>query len=148
MTTWFEDLGEGWESEVGRVTVSEAEAIEFARTWDPQPFHVDPSAASASIYGRLTLSSLHLFALCTRLFFDHSARIRVMAMLGKDAIRFPNPAYPDEELCYRTRCAEARASSSKPDRGIVTLEDLVSAPGGRAVMSQRVTLMVATRPRV
>lgn len=147
MTTWFEDLEVGWESEVGRATVSEADAIEFARTWDPQPFHVDQGAAEQSMYGRLTLSSLHLFALCTRLFFDHEARIRVMAMLGKDAIRFPNPAYPDVELIYRTRCAEARASSSKPDRGIVTLADVVSDTDGRELMTQRVTLMVATRPR-
>lgn len=143
--TWFEDLSVGWRSRVGTWLLDEDEVVAFARTWDPQPFHVDPVAAKASIYGGLTASSLHLFAICTRLFFDHDARIAVMAMLGKDAVRFPNPARVGERLVYDTECIDWRPSASKPDRGVVRLRDEVTDSAGRCVLSQEVGLMVARR---
>ena len=143
--TFFEDLPVGWRSRVGTWRLDEAELIAFARQWDPQPFHVDPEAAARSLYGGLTASSLHLFAICTRLFFDHEARIAVLAMLGKDAVRFPNPARAGEELVYETECIEARPSASKPDRGVIRLRDTVSDSQGRVVMTQEVSLLVARR---
>ena len=41
---YLEDYQEGTSYEFGSVTVSEEEVIEFARRYDPQPFHVDPDA--------------------------------------------------------------------------------------------------------
>lgn len=143
--TWFDDLEVGYRALVGRYTIGAEECVEFARRWDPQPFHVDEEAARASIYGGLTASSLHLFAICTRLFFDHPDRIAVLAMLGKDEVRFPNPARPGEELTYHTECVEKRASTSKPDRGVVVLRDVLQDPRGDPVLTQRVTLMVSRR---
>ena len=146
MPTYFDDLPVGWTDEIGSARLDEDAVIAFAREWDPQPFHTDPEAAKASIYGGLTASSLHLFALCTRLFFDHGARIQVMAMLGKDAIRFPNPARSGETITYTTECIEARPSASKADRGIVTLRDTLRDSTGETVMTQEVTLLVARAP--
>ena len=144
--TYFDDLEDGYQSTIGSWKLSEPDVIAFARQWDPQPFHVDPAAAKASIFGGLTASSLHLFAICTRLFFDHEDRIAVLAMLGKDEIRFPNPARAGDTLTYTTKCVEARASESKPDRGIVTLEDRLANQDDLPVLTQRVTLLVARRP--
>ncbi len=146
MTTWFEDLPVGWRSRVGTWSLGRDEVVSFASRWDPQPFHVDEDAARESLYGGLTASSLHLFAICTRLFFDHEARIAVLAMLGKDAVRFPKPARPGDVLAYDTECIEARPSRSQPDRGIVRLRDTVTNPSGEVVMTQEVTLLVARRP--
>lgn len=145
MASYFDDLTVGYRSLVGVARVSTQEAIAFAEQWDPQPFHVDAEAAADSIYGGLTLSSLHLFALCTRLFFDHEDRIAVLAMLGKDEIRFPNPARPDEDLRYHTECVSARPSKSRPDRGVIELQDTVTNEAGETVLSQRVSLLVARR---
>jgi len=143
--TYFDDLSVGWRSRVGTWPLDEADVVAFARQWDPQPFHVDPSAAKASIYGGLTASSLHLFAICTRLFFDHEARIAVLAMLGKDAVRFPNPARVGEHLVYDTECIEWRPSASKPDRGVIRLRDEVRDSAGHVVLGQEVSLLVARR---
>jgi acyl dehydratase len=143
--TYFDDLAVGWRSAVGRWALARDEVVEFARAWDPQPFHVDEAAARRSLYGGLTASSLHLFAICTRLFFDHPARLAVLAMLGKDEVRFPNPARPGDVLTYTTECVEHRPSRSKPDRGIVVLADVLANAAGETVLSQRVTLLVARR---
>ena len=143
---YFDDLAVGYRSRVGTWQLEAQEIVEFAGRWDPQPFHVDDDAARASIFGGLTASSLHLFAVCTRLFFDHADRIAVLAMLGKDEIRFPNPARAGDELVYYTECIEKRASRSKTDRGIIRLDDTLENQSGEPVLTQKVTLMVARNP--
>ena len=143
---YFEDLPVGIRCAVGRWELDRADVVDFARRWDPQPFHIDEEAARASLYGGLTASSLHLFAICTRLFFDAPEPVSVLAMLGKDAVRFPAPARVGDRLDYTTECIEARASRSAPDRGIVRLRDTLHNQRGDTVMTQEVTLMVARRP--
>ncbi|MEE3328949.1 MAG: MaoC/PaaZ C-terminal domain-containing protein [Myxococcota bacterium] len=143
--TCFEDIPIGWRQDMGRWALTKESVIEFAREWDPQPFHIDEEAAKKSIYGSLTASSLHLFAICTRLFFDHASDIAVLAMLGKDAVRFPNPARAGSELHYTTECTFARASETKTDRGIITLSDTLSDESGAVVLSQEVSLLLARR---
>ena len=128
---------------VGTFSLTDTAVIEFAQSWDPQPYHVDPAAAAKSVFGGLVASSAHLFAICTRLFFDHEDRIQTVAMLGKDKLRLPNPARVGTTLTYETRCVGKRASGSRPDVGIVTLADTVTDDTGAVVLSQEVTLLVA-----
>jgi acyl dehydratase len=142
---YFEDISVGERRMIGRHAVGKDEAIEFARKWEPQPYHVDAAAAAASLYRGLTVCSLYLFAVCTRLFFDQDPRIAVTAMLGKDEVRLPHPARPGETLTYYTECVTKRESRSRPDSGIVTLLDTVCNPAGETVLSQKVTLLVSRR---
>ena len=142
---FFEDIPDDYSSVVGAFQLTEAAVIEFATTWDPQPFHTDPVAAAESVFGGLVASSAHLFAICTRLFADHEDRIQVVAMLGKDKLRLPNPARAGAVLRYETRCTDKRESRSREDVGIVTLADTVTDDRGAVVLSQEVTLLVAKR---
>ena len=142
---YLDDLDVGYRSTVGVHHLTTAAVIDFAEQWDPQPFHIDEAAARASVFGGLVASSLHLFAICTRLFFDHADQIQIMAMLGKDAIRIPNPARVGDTLTYVTECVEHRVSRSKPDRGTIVLADTLSNQRGETVLSQRVSLLVARR---
>jgi acyl dehydratase len=144
--TYFDDLALGYKSRVGEWLLKRDEVISFAKRWDPQPFHVDEAAAKASIFGGLTASSLHLFAICTRLFFDHEDRIAVMAMLGKDGVRFPHPARVGDRLRYETECIEWTPSKSKADRGVIRLRDRLTNQDDALVMTQEVSLMIARRP--
>lgn len=144
----YEDIPLDDRTIVGTYHLSEAAIIDFARTWDPQPFHTDPEAARASVFGGLVASSAHLFAVCTRLFFDHPDPIRVIAMLGKDKLRLPNPARAGTTLTYETRCIEKRDSASRADVGIVSLADTVTDDAGMVVLTQEVSLMVARRQRL
>lgn len=144
--TYFDDLTVGDPITIGSRVVSKQEAIEFATRWEPQPHHIDEAAAAASSFGGLTLCSLHLFAIVTRLFFDYERPFAVVAMLGKDEVRLPRPARPDMELRYVTECVDKRVSKSRPDRGIVTLHDTLSDPAGETVLTQTVTLLMQIRP--
>lgn len=139
---YFDDIAVGYRSRVGTYTLTETEVVDFASKWDPQPFHIDKAAAEKSIFGGLTASSLHLFAICTRLFFDHEDRIQILAMLGKEAIRIPNPARPGDVLTYTTECIQRKPSSSRPDRGVITLSDTLANQRNEPVLTQEVALLV------
>ncbi len=141
---FLEDLPVGYSSEIGRWQLTTEEVVTFAKAWDPQPFHIDEAAATESVFGGLVASSLHIFAICTRLFFDHEDRIQTMAMLGKDKIRLSQPARATDLLIYHTECISNKASESKTDRGIIVLADTVMREDGETVMTQQVTLMVST----
>lgn len=140
---YFDQIPVGYQSTIGTWQLTEADVIAFAKAWDPQPFHIDSEAASASVFDELVASSLHIFAICTRLFFDHEDDIQIMAMLGKDKIRLHHPARATDLLIYTTECISATPSSSKQDRGIIVLSDCVARESGEIVMTQEVTLMVA-----
>lgn len=140
---YFDDIDVGYRSHVGDYLLTREEIIEIAGRWDPQPFHIDERAAAASVFGGLVASSLHLFAICTRLFFDHADAIQVMAMLSKDAVQLPNPARPGDTLRYDTECVARRESQSRSDRGIITLSDVLANQNGEPVLTQRVSLLVA-----
>ena len=143
----FEDIPIGYEALVGSYELSATEIVELATRWDPQPFHIDAEAAANSVFGGLVASSLHLFAICTRLFFDHADQIQTVAMLGKDKIRLPNPARAGSTLSYVTRCVDRRESKGHPEVGIVTLADELKDENGKVVLTQEVTLMVARMPQ-
>lgn len=139
---YFDDIPDDYAAVVGTWQLTADDIVAFARIWDPQPVHVDAEAAAQSPFGGLVASSAHLFAICTRLFFDHDDHIAVFAMLGKDKLRLPNPARAGTTLTYATRCVSKAASRSRPNVGIVTLEDMVTDDADAVVLSQDVTLMV------
>ena len=143
---YLDDVEVGYRSSVGGYELTAEEIVEFAGRWDPFPFHTDERAAKASVFGGLTASSCHIFAICTRLWHDDPNRIEVLAMLGKDEMRFPNPARPGDRLTYETECIEKRVSKSKPDRGVVTVRDRLVNQFGETVLEQKVSLMVPRRP--
>ncbi len=62
-----EDLPVGVVLDLGPYDVTSNEIIEFARQWDPQPFHVDPDFAATTAFGGLIGSGLHTMAIFQRL---------------------------------------------------------------------------------
>ena len=116
---------------------------DFAGTWDPQPFHLDAAAAEKLGLRGITASSLHIFAVCTRLFADFQPGFRTLAMVGKDELRLHQPALATDLLCYTTQVVRLTPSRSRPDRGVVRLADTVSNAADEAIMTQYVDLMLA-----
>jgi acyl dehydratase len=117
---YFEDYVPGAVYEYGYITVTEAEILEFARTFDPQPIHVDPEFAAAGPFGGLIASGWHTAGIMMRMFADHClSRVASLASPGIDELRWPAPVRPGDSLRLRATVVEARRSRSKPDRGLV-----------------------------
>lgn len=119
---WFEDFTVGRRFETRGVTLSEAQILDFAWQWDPQPFHIDKEAAGDWGYGGLIASGFH--TLCAAFRMVVQARIFTAASLGSpgvDKLRWLRPVRPGDTLRVELEVLEARLSQSKPDRGLVTL---------------------------
>ena len=116
---YFEDFPVGETLEIGRHTITEAEILEFARRYDPQPFHVDADTARTSIYGGLIASGWQTCAIAMRVMCDaYLLDAASMGSPGMEEIRWLKPVRPGDTLIIRRTIEEARPTS-KIDRGLV-----------------------------
>lgn len=114
---YFEDLKIGHSESSKPTQLTEAEIIEFASRFDPQPFHVDKHEAERSVFAGLAASSCHVIAVAFSLFQD-LPRIAMLAGLGHE-FRYPNPVRPGQafrlisevaEKCLTSHCGGPRGS--------------------------------------
>lgn len=139
-----------WEDyEVGKTyplagrTVSEAEILDFARQFDPQPFHIDPVAAKQSMFGGLIASGWHTCALMMRLMTDHYLNPETsLGSPGVDEVRWPKPVRPGDTLTGEMRVLDKRESRSKPWLGLVVNEASLRNQHGEVVLTLRATQLV------
>ena len=117
---YFEDFVPGNIIHVGQRTVSEEEIIHYATQFDPQSFHIDKEAAKESIFGGVIASGWHTCGMIMRqvvdgLLNDSSS----MGSPGVDEVRWILPVRPGDTLSVTAETLDLRASTSKPDRGVV-----------------------------
>ena len=94
---FFDDLAVGETSEIGSYHFTAENMIRFAKTYDPQPFHVDPQAAARSHFGALCASGWHTGAACMRKLIDRRNVMRDAAIakgLTPPAMG-PSPGFKD-----------------------------------------------------
>ncbi|HUN35990.1 MAG TPA: MaoC family dehydratase [Trebonia sp.] len=144
---YFEDYVPGLVVDCGRFTVSQAEIIDFARRYDPQPFHIDPEAAADGPYGGIIASGWQTASLVMRQLVERFISPESgLGAAGVDEIRWPRPLRPGDTLRVRGSVLEARLSQSKPDRGIVrSLMEAVNADG-EVVMTMQGINFIRVRP--
>jgi acyl dehydratase len=145
---YFEDLavGQHWVHK-GSYTLTEAEIREVGERWDPQPFHIDPVAAEASIFGGLVASSVHLFALMVAIGTGPGEEpMAAVSALGFDNVRNHAPARPGDELRLRVTVLEARASKSRSELGIFRCSRELFNQRGEVVFSDESAALIQRRP--
>ncbi len=132
---YWEDFQVGEVSEVGQVTVTEEEIVDFASRYDPQPFHIDAEAARQSPFGGLIASGWHTTALFMGMFVR--AVLLDSASLGSpgvDELRWTAPVRPGDTLTGRSTIVDVQPSSKDPRRGTVFTKNEVFNQDGVLVM--------------
>ena len=133
---YFEDFKPGDRFESATLTITERLIVDYARLYDPQPFHTDPEAAKASIYGGLIASGGQTIALSFKLFLETGVLSACsLGSPGLDEVRWKAPIRPGDTLRVVAEVLEARPSASKPDRGIVRIRYTTLNQRGEAVTS-------------
>ena len=148
--TWFEDLPVGRIDRFGSIVVERADVLDFARKFDPQPFHLDDAAAAANpLFGRLAASGWHTAAMGMRMTADfwaaHGGR-SILGGAGIDQLRWLKPVYPGDTLHCESGVVKARPSASRPELGVVGIRLVIFNQDDVPVLSQVSTIVVRRRP--
>jgi acyl dehydratase len=127
--------------------VTREAVLEFARQFDPQPFHVDDEAAKNSLFGGLCASGWHSCAMAMRMMCDgYLLESASLGSPGIDALRWLKPVFPGDTLHLRMEVQQARPMASKPDVGLVRSQWTMSNQHGEPVLTMEGWGMFRRRP--
>ncbi|MDT9598444.1 MaoC family dehydratase [Sphingosinicella rhizophila] len=145
---YFEDIEVGQTADYGTYEVTREEVVEFARKYDPQPFHLSDEAAAKTYFGRLSASGWHTCAMTMAVIARYMVD-QQQAGLGSpgiDELRWLKPVYPGDTLHVAGKIVETKPSRSKPDIGSVRTETEVTNQHGESVMRYVSIVLMRRRP--
>lgn len=118
---YLDDLNAGMRFESPTFAVSEGDIRRFASEFDPQPFHLDESAAKASIFQGLAASGWHTAAITMRLLTSGGLPLAGGIVGMSVEIAWLKPVRPGDVLRVVSTVQDVKRSKSKPSQGIVTV---------------------------
>jgi acyl dehydratase len=145
---YFDDFKPGDRFVSAGITLTEADIIDFAMRYDPQPFHIDVEAAAQSPYGGLIASGFQTLVLSFRMFLQKGVLAACsLGSPGMDELRWLKPVRPGDTLRMEAAVAEVRPSGSKPDRGTLRMSYRTLNQHGEPVMTFSAIHLLRRRPQ-
>jgi acyl dehydratase len=145
---FYEDfeVGDVYEHPLGR-TVTETDNVwTTLLTQNTAPIHFDAHYAAQTEFGRRLVDSTFTLALVTGQSVTDVSQ-NVMANLGWDEVRLPNPVFEGDTIYSSSEVLECRESRSRPEVGIVTVRTTGFNHEGTVVITFRRTMLVYKRGR-
>lgn len=143
-TQYFEDIVVGETRSFGERTVTREEIVEFAKRYDPQPFHVDEASAEESVMGGLVASGWQTAAICMRLIVEHVDDRAMAGARGINDLRWIEPVRPGDTLSVELEVVNKYPSDRE---GIGHIDErLTGYVDGEAVISWIALEMIWRRP--
>lgn len=119
----FEDLPAGRIIPLGTTVVDREDMLDFARKFDPQPFHLDEEAGKNSIFNGLSASGWYTAGLWMRRWVDEVLSDSTsQGSPGGRELSWLAPVYAGDELTFEAEVLNARRSKSRPTLGLVEFE--------------------------
>ena len=145
---YFEDLVIGVDRKFGTYEVTREEVLDFARKYDPQPFHLSDEAAAKTHFGRLAASGWHTAAMtmaviARKVIEDEQAGL---GSPGIDELRWKKPVYPGDTLHVSGTILDKTPSRSRPDIGSFRAQNTVTNQHGEIVMTFISIVLMRRRP--
>jgi acyl dehydratase len=142
---YLEDFTIGQKFGSGRLRVDAARIKSFAAEFDPQPFHLDETAARDTMFRGLAASGWHTAALTMRLLVEGEVK-PAGGIVGAGAeLSWPRPLRPGDELHLESEVLEVRPSKTHPDHGMVKLRTTTLNHKGEPVQILIANLVVPRR---
>ena len=144
----LEDLYVGQRFTSGFYHMEESRIKAFAAEFDPQPFHLDESAAQASIFRGLTASGWHTASAAMRLMVIGGLPFAngIIGMGGE--IAWPKATRPGDTLRVESEILAITPSRSKPNQGTVTVRGTTLNQNGEPVYVFTAKLLVFRRASI
>ena len=144
MTRAFEDFPIGTRLVSDERTISAKEIVEFARQYDPQPFHLS-SDPGENLLGGLVASGWQTASVSMRLFIDTMQVERGIIGRAIDELRWPAPVNPGDRIRVEIEILEARLSKSKAGYGIVRYRCVTLNQDNKVVQSFLALVLIPAR---
>ena len=145
---YFEDLEIGAQTYFGSYEVTREEVVEFARKYDPQPFHLSDEEAAKTHFGRLAASGWHTGCMSMAVIARYvvGQQQAGLGSPGIDELRWKKPVYPGDTLHVRGRILEKTPSRSRPEMGSFRTQTMVANQDGDVVMTFISIVLIRRRP--
>jgi acyl dehydratase len=143
---YLEDLSVGQLFECGTHALNAESIKDFARTYDPQPFHLDEEAAKATFFGGLAASGWQVVCLAMRMIAEH-VPIAGGLIGGGAEVSWPQATRPGDVLHVTSRIMEVTPSRSKPERGMALLRTEARNQKGELLLIFTAKCVVPRRAR-
>lgn len=145
---YFEELnaGDRIRHRTGR-TITEADNVFFcALTMNTQPLHLDEHFAKKTPFGRRLVNGILTMGLAVGITVPELTEGTIVANLGYENVRHPNPMFHGDSLYVESEVLETRASKSRPDCGLVKLRHVGRNQDGVVVLELERTVLFLRRP--
>ena len=144
---YLEDFAVGQVFGSGRLRIDAERIKAFAAEFDPQPFHLDETAARHTIFRGLAASGWHTAALTMRLLVESDLKpAGGIIGAGSDEFRWPRPVRSGDELRLESEVLDVRPSKSRPGQGWIKVRTTTLNQNGDAVQILIANLVVPRRP--
>jgi acyl dehydratase len=145
---YFEDIEVGSETYFGSYEVTREEVVEFARKYDPQPFHLSDEEAAKTHFGRLAASGWHSTAMTMAVVARHVVKHQQAGLgsPGIDELRWKKPVYPGDTLQVYGKIVDKTPSRSRPDIGSFRTAMTITNQHDEPVMTFTSIVLMRRRP--
>jgi itaconyl-CoA hydratase len=141
------EVGDVYQHPLGRTVLSVDNSWFTLLSQNVNAIHFDHHYAAQTEFGRPLVDSTFTLALVTgQSTIDLS--LNVMANLGWDEVRLPNPLFEGDTVYSRSEVLEKRESKSRPNVGIVRVKTVGFKQDGLIVIEFFRTFMVYKRGHV
>lgn len=117
----FDDIRIDEPVAIGSYLFTREAILDFARRYDPQPFHIDEDAAARSHFDGLVASGWHTAAAWMRLTVDYAREHGTLAGIspGLDEIRWLKPVRPGDTVSFTNTVRSKRRLASRPGWALI-----------------------------
>lgn len=147
MLLYLEDLAVGQRFSSKTHQLDEEQVKAFARQFDPQPFHLDSSAADSSFFGQLVASGWHTASITMRLLVEGGLPLAGGIVGGGVEISWPQPTQPNALLHAESEILALSVARPRAPRGTVSVRCQTCDQTGAIVQVLKANLVVHRRPR-
>lgn len=143
---FFEDfvVGDVYRHPLGRTVLATDNSWLTLLTQNTAKLHFDAHFAAQTEWGRPLVDSTFTLALVTGQSVADVSQ-NVMANLGWDRVRLPNPVFEGDTIYSQSEVLTVRESGSRPEVGIVTVRTIGFNQDGTIVITFERTLLVYRR---
>lgn len=155
--SYFEDIKAGDKRSLGPFVFTAENIREFARKFDPQPFHLDEEAGR-EVFGGLAASGWHVSSVWMKLMvaeFEREAKARTARgepvssagpSPGFHNLKWIKPVLAGDTVFYHWEVISARTSEKRPEWGLIQSLNTGVNQRGVLVFSFEATVFVPRKP--